>query len=87
MAIGRNLHGGRPFRFEWLLTLPLWHIDAVKGGGVHPIAYAATASPGRASVVSATFLGLGEPRGRLHSELHASSEFLVTQLQEWEREG
>jgi hypothetical protein len=30
-----------PFRFEWLLTLPLWHIDAVKGGGVHPIAYSA----------------------------------------------
>jgi hypothetical protein len=22
-----------------LLTLPCWHIDAVKGGGVHPIAY------------------------------------------------
>lgn len=30
---------GAPFRFEWLLTHPLWHVDAVKGGRVHPIAY------------------------------------------------
>jgi len=29
----RNLHGGRPFRFEWSITLPLWHIDAVIGSG------------------------------------------------------
>jgi energy-coupling factor transporter transmembrane protein EcfT len=29
----RNLHGGRSFRFEWLLTLPLWHVDAVIGWG------------------------------------------------------
>src|SRR5262245_59393985 len=21
----RNVHDGRPFRFEWLTTLPLWH--------------------------------------------------------------
>jgi hypothetical protein len=39
----RNLHGGRPFCFEWLLIPPLWHVDAVKGGGVHPIAYEQTA--------------------------------------------
>lgn len=25
----RNLHSGRPILFEWLVTLPLWHIDAV----------------------------------------------------------
>jgi hypothetical protein len=36
----RNLHGGRSFRIEWLLTLPLWHIAMpLSGGGVHPIAY------------------------------------------------
>jgi tetratricopeptide (TPR) repeat protein len=29
----RNLHGGRSFRFEWLFTPPLWHIDAVIGWG------------------------------------------------------
>ncbi len=29
----RNLHGGRSFRFEWLVTLPLWHFDAVIGWG------------------------------------------------------
>ncbi|CAG9183904.1 hypothetical protein LMG23992_05103 [Cupriavidus laharis] len=29
----RNLHDGCPFRFEWLVTLPLWHIDAVTGWG------------------------------------------------------
>jgi adenine deaminase len=27
-----------PPRFKWSMTLPLWHIDAVAGGGVHPIA-------------------------------------------------
>jgi hypothetical protein len=25
----RNLHGGRSFRFEWLLTLPLWHVESL----------------------------------------------------------
>jgi hypothetical protein len=25
-------------RFKWSMTLPLWHIDAVADGGVHPIA-------------------------------------------------
>ncbi|MES2784310.1 MAG: hypothetical protein V4684_02535 [Pseudomonadota bacterium] len=35
-----NLHGGRSFRVEWLVTLPLWHIAMpLSGGGVHPIAY------------------------------------------------
>jgi hypothetical protein len=29
----RNLHSGRPFLFEWSMTLPLWHIDAVIGWG------------------------------------------------------
>lgn len=29
----RNLHGGRPFPFEWSMTLPLWHTDAVYGWG------------------------------------------------------
>ena len=24
---------------QWLMTLPLWHVDAVTGGGVHPIAF------------------------------------------------
>ncbi|MDT4864284.1 hypothetical protein FQZ97_990400 [compost metagenome] len=38
-ANSRNLHGGRPFQFKCLLTLPLWHIDAGTGGGVHPIGY------------------------------------------------
>ena len=37
----RNLHGGRSFRYKWLLTLPLWHVDALIGWGVHPIAYIA----------------------------------------------
>jgi len=35
----RNLRDGRTFRFEWLQIPPLWHVDAVKGGGVHPIDY------------------------------------------------
>jgi hypothetical protein len=34
----RNLHDGCPTRLKWLMTLPLWDIDAVAGGGVHPIA-------------------------------------------------
>jgi hypothetical protein len=43
----RNLHGGCPFRFEWLVTLPLWHIDAVVGWGRPSIAYAdAALAPG-----------------------------------------
>jgi hypothetical protein len=29
----RNLHGGRPLRYEWLVKLPLWHIDAPVGWG------------------------------------------------------
>ena len=33
--------GWAPLPVRWLLTLPLWHVDAVKGGGVHPIAYGA----------------------------------------------
>jgi hypothetical protein len=27
----RNLQDGRSLRFEWLLTLPLWHVDGVIG--------------------------------------------------------
>ena len=43
----RNLHDGCPPRFKWSMTLPLWHIDAVAGGGVHPIAFqSATGSNG-----------------------------------------
>jgi hypothetical protein len=38
-ANSRNLHGGRPFRFKWLMTPLLWHIGAGTDGGVHPIAY------------------------------------------------
>jgi len=34
----RNVHVGRPFRSSGLMTLPLWHNDAVSGGGVHTIA-------------------------------------------------
>jgi hypothetical protein len=33
----RNLHSGRSFRFEWLMTLPLWHIDAVWVGASIPL--------------------------------------------------
>jgi len=33
----RNLHGGRPFRFEWLLTHPLWHRHASKVGASIPL--------------------------------------------------
>jgi hypothetical protein len=29
----RNLHSGRPFLFEWSVTLPVGHIDAVIGLG------------------------------------------------------
>jgi len=43
----RNLHDGCPPRFKWSMTLPLWHIDAVAGGGVHPIAMAASDSSER----------------------------------------
>jgi hypothetical protein len=37
----RDLHGGCPFRFKWLMTPPLGHAWAAagRGGGVHPIAY------------------------------------------------
>jgi hypothetical protein len=34
-----NLHGGRSYPVSGCSTLPLWHVDAVKGGGVHPIAF------------------------------------------------
>lgn len=37
-ASSRDLHGESPFRFEWLVTLPLWHVGACTHGGVHPIA-------------------------------------------------
>lgn len=40
----RNLHGGRPFRFKWLMTLPLLLQGLPTpspGGGVHPITYVA----------------------------------------------
>lgn len=33
-----NLHVGAPIQLSGCLTHPLWHADAVKGGGVHPIA-------------------------------------------------
>jgi len=38
------------------MTLPLWHIDAVAGGGVHPIAFITVESPewvdlGRSNIV------------------------------------
>lgn len=28
-----DFFGGRSFRFEWLTTLALWHVDAVVGWG------------------------------------------------------
>ena len=32
---------------QWLLVLPLWHIDAVVSGGVHPIAIGRDLPSGR----------------------------------------
>ena len=39
----RKQWDGRPSRFKWLVTLPLWHVGADTGGGVHPIAYGGSA--------------------------------------------
>jgi hypothetical protein len=38
-----------PILVKWLLTLPLWHVDAVEGGGVHPIAFGGSTQGGRAT--------------------------------------
>ncbi|WP_216354068.1 hypothetical protein, partial [Burkholderia cenocepacia] len=36
-AYRRNLHDDAPLGSSGCSTLPLWHIDAVTSGGVHPI--------------------------------------------------
>jgi hypothetical protein len=38
------------------MTLPLWHIDAVIGGGVHPIAYDPAIVSGESGAVGAGLL-------------------------------
>jgi hypothetical protein len=40
-ANGRNLHDDAPLGSSGCPKLPLWHIDAATGGGVHPIALSA----------------------------------------------
>jgi hypothetical protein len=40
-----SIHGGRPVLAKWSITLPLWHVDAVFGWGLHPIGFWKTAAP------------------------------------------